>query len=49
MDEKKLLEAIERKNNLQADKYFNCVKEIIKSNPDYYRNKTYAKKFMKEK
>ena len=49
MDEKRLLEEIDKKKNLQADKYLNCIKEIIKNHPDYYKNKDYAKKIMEEK
>lgn len=46
MDKEKLLKiAKQRKNLNQAEIYYKCVQKIVKSDPQYYYKKDYAKEF----
>lgn len=46
MDKERLLKIAKKRKELkQADIYFKCVQNIVKSDPQYYYNKEYAKKF----
>lgn len=47
MDEKKLLSKIKENKEKQVDKYVNCIKKIVQSDPLYYKDKKYAEKFSK--
>lgn len=47
MDKEKLLKfAKKRKNSNQVEIYYKCVQKIVKSDPQYYYNKEYAKSFI---
>lgn len=45
MKKEKLIEKMKEKNEKQVDKYVNSIKELVKSDPYYYYEKEYAKKY----
>ncbi len=45
MDKEKLFAKIKENKEKQAEKYFKCVEKIVKSDPEYYKDKKYAEKF----
>lgn len=45
MDEKKLLNKIKENKTKQVEKYVDCIKRVVQSDPVYYKDKKYAEKF----
>lgn len=44
---KKLKDIIERQKTIQAKEYYNAIRKVVKNDPQYYKDKGYAKFFMK--
>ena len=43
MNKRILLEKIEENKNLQVEKYYQCMQQVIRNDPYYYANKKYVK------
>ena len=44
LDEK--IEKYKKTKNNQVDKIYECVKKVVKNDPNYYKDKDYAKSFL---